>query len=123
MTDPEAASKETEQKPSPQASEEVEYPPLFDYLQTKEGHELASRIVALIEALQKATTEAGADQKKREIEFQHSTMRIWMYLQAAAITAIIITAAALAWHGKLDATVATLMATLFGYFLGRPNVR
>jgi hypothetical protein len=43
-----------------------------------------------------------------------------MKLQAGAITALLITAGVLAWHGKLDATVATLMATLFGYFLGRP---
>jgi len=43
-----------------------------------------------------------------------------MKLQAAAIVTIIVAAVALAWHGKLDATVATLMATLFGYFLGRP---
>jgi len=106
--------------PAKQEGEGSTYPPLFDYLQTKEGHELASRIVSLIEALQKATTEAGAEQKKREVEFQHSTMRLWMVLQAAAITVILIAAALLAWHGKLDATVATLMATLFGYFLGRP---
>ena len=113
-------SRESALNPPTQQAEETTYPPLFDYLQTNEGHELASRIVSLIEALQKATTEAGAEQKKREVEFHHSTMRLWMVLQAAAITSIIIAAATLAWHGKLDATVATLMATLFGYFLGRP---
>lgn len=47
-------------------------------------------------------------------------MRLWMKLQAGAISALLLAAAALAWYGKLDATVATLMATLFGYFLGRP---
>ena len=107
-------------KDQPNGGDEENYPPFLDYLQTKQGHELASRVVSLIEALQKATTEAGAEQKKREIEFQHNTTRLWMKLQAGAIVAIIISAVALAWHGKLDATVATLMATLFGYFLGRP---
>ena len=97
-----------------------EYPAFLEYLETKEGHELASRIVSIFEGIQKATIEAGVEQKKREVEFQHSTMRLWMKIQAGAITALLVTAGVLAWHGKLDATVATLMATLFGYFLGRP---
>jgi hypothetical protein len=97
-----------------------EYPAFLDYLESKEGHELASRIVSIFEGIQKATIEAGVEQRRREIEFQHSTTRLWMKLQAGAITALLIVAGVLAWHGKLDATVATLMATLFGYFLGRP---
>jgi hypothetical protein len=119
MAETELSKDVLEQKPVP-AEEVVEYPPFLDYLSTKEGHELASRVVALFEGIQKATIEAGADQKKREVEFQHNTTRLWMKLQAGAITAIIVAAVMLAWHGKLDATVATLMATLFGYFLGRP---
>jgi hypothetical protein len=96
------------------------YPPLFQFLQSPQGHELGGRILALVEGLQRATTEAGAEAKKRDVEFQHNTMRLWMKLQAGAITAIITVAGVLAWHGKLDATFATLLATLFGYFLGRP---
>jgi hypothetical protein len=96
------------------------YPPLLAFLQSPEGNQLGSRLLSLVEALQKSTTEAGAEAKKREIEFQHNTMRLWMKLQATAITIIITVAGVLAWHGKLDATFATLLATLFGYFLGRP---
>lgn len=110
-----------EPEPKPTQSEEgAEYPPFLDYLQTKEGHELAGRIVALFEGIQKATIEAGVKQKEREVEYQQKTMHLWMWLQAGAITVIIVTAGVLGWHGKLDATLATLMATLFGYFLGRP---
>jgi hypothetical protein len=114
------AENETQNAMTPIKDDEAEYPVFLDYLQTKEGHELASRVVSLFEGIQKATIEAGVDQKRREVEFQHSTTRLWMQLQAAAIVTIIVAAVALAWHGKLDATVATLMATLFGYFLGRP---
>ncbi len=99
---------------------EVTYPPLLEYLQSKEGHELASRIVSLLEAIQKATIETSAEQRKREVEFHHSTVRLWLKLQSGVIAIIIVSAVALAWHGKLDATVAALMGTLFGYFLGRP---
>jgi|SRR5579859_2970629 len=102
------------------AEDGPEYPAFLEYLESKEGHELASRVVSIFEGIQKATIEAGVEQRKREIEFQHSTTRLWMKLQAGAITVLLIVAGVLAWHGKLDATVATLMATLFGYFLGRP---
>jgi hypothetical protein len=104
----------------PESENDAQYPAFFEFLETKEGHELASRVIALFEGIQKATIEAGVEQKKREVEFHHSTMRLWLKIQAGAISVLFITAGVLAWHGNLDATVATLMATLFGYFLGRP---
>jgi hypothetical protein len=107
---------------TPKKAEVVEepYPPLFEYLESEKGHGLVSRIVSLFEALQRATLESAAEQKKQEMTFHHKTIRIWMILQSAVIAVIIVSAVALAWHGKLDATVAALMGTLFGYFLGRP---
>jgi hypothetical protein len=108
-----ASSSDTDQSGEP-------YPPFIDYLQTKEGHELASRIVSLFEAIQKATIESAAEQKRKEMEFHHKTLKLWMWLQSAVFIAVILSAVVLAWHGKLEATVASLMGTLFGYFLGRP---
>jgi hypothetical protein len=105
---------------SQQEQEAGQYPAFFEFLESKEGHELASRVVSIFEGIQKATIEAGVKQKEREVEFQQSTTRLWMKLQTTAITAILAVAGLLAWHGKLDATMATLLATLFGYFLGRP---
>jgi hypothetical protein len=63
---------EHNQQPS---KDEPEYPAFLDYLETPQGHELASRVVSLFEGIQKATIEAGVEQKRREVEFQHSTMR------------------------------------------------
>jgi hypothetical protein len=37
------------------------YPLLLDYLQSKEGHELASRIVAILEDVKKATIESATE--------------------------------------------------------------
>jgi len=99
---------------------EQPYPALLEYLESEKGHVLVSRIVSLFEALQRATLESAAEQKKQEMTFHHKTVRIWMILQSAVIAVIIVSAVALAWHGKLDATVAALMGTLFGFFLGRP---
>lgn len=106
---------------SAKAEEEgEEYPPLLDYLQSKEGHELASRIVGILEDVKKATIESTTERHKRDSEHTHKIQRIWLSLQAGVFALTIAVAALLAWHGKLDATVAALMGTLFGYFLGRP---
>ena len=111
-----------ELKPQEKKAEIVEepYPPLLEYLESEKGHGLVSRVVSLFEALQKATIESAAEQKRQEMTFHHKTVRIWMVLQSVVIAVIIVSAVGLAWHGKLDATVAALMGTLFGYFLGRP---
>ena len=112
--------KTPESSESQQEFEEVPYPPLLDYLQTKEGHELASRILSIIEDIKKATIESSAELHKRDSEYNHKIQRLWLCLQSAVFGTTIVVAALLAWHGKLDATVAALMGTLFGYFLGRP---
>lgn len=121
---PEGRERNPEKTPeaseSQQEFEEVPYPPLLDYLQTKEGHELASRILSIIEDIKKATIESSAELHKRDSEYNHKIQRLWLCLQSVVFGTTIVVAALLAWHGKLDATVAALMGTLFGYFLGRP---
>ena len=97
-------------------AEEPPYPPLLDYLQSKEGHELASRIVAILEDVKKATIESATETHKRNMGIQ----KLWLCLQSGVFALTILIAAVLAWHGKLDSTVSVLMGTLFGYFLGRP---
>ena len=46
-------------------TEETPYPPLLEYLQSKEGHELASRVVAILEDVKKATIESATETHKR----------------------------------------------------------
>lgn len=115
-------NQEDESKPenSEGEREDEEYPPLLDYLQSKEGHELASRIVAILEGIKKDTIESTSERHKRDSEHAHQIQRLWLCLQVGVFALTISVAALLAWHGKLDATVAALMGTLFGYFLGRP---
>ena len=97
-------------------TEETPYPPLLEYLQSKEGHELAGRVVAILEDVKKATIESATETHKRNAGIQ----RLWLCLQSGVFALTILIAAVLAWHGKLDSTVSVLMGTLFGYFLGRP---
>lgn len=109
-------------EPHDAGQEEAEepYPPLLEYLQSKEGHELASRIVAILEDVKKATIEAASETHRRDSEYQHRIHKLWLCLQSGVFVLTIGVAALLAWHGKLDSTVSVLMGTLFGYFLGRP---
>ena len=110
----------TEASESQDEVEEAPYPPFLDFLQSKEGHELASRIVSIIEDVKKATIDSSAELHRRDSDYNHKIQRLWLCLQSAVFGTTIVMAALLAWHGKLDATVAALMGTLFGYFLGRP---
>ena len=55
--------------------------------------------------------------KVRQLELQHSTWRLQMWLQYGVLTLAVVGIMFLAWNGKLDATVATLLATLLGYVL------
>lgn len=96
------------------------YPPFLEYLQSEQGHQLASRLLALVEDIKKATIESVTERHKRDSEFHHRIYKLWLCLQAAVFSVTVVVAAVLAWHGKFDATVAALMGTLFGYFLGRP---
>lgn len=113
-------------KKSPEVSEsqeEVEgqpWPPFLEYLQSTEGHELASRMLSIIEDIKKATLESSSELHKRDSEYNHRLQRLWLCLQSGVFAITIVVAAFLAWHGKLDPTLAALMGTLFGYFLGRP---
>jgi hypothetical protein len=110
------------QRQSPEPDEEaegVEYPPLLDYLQSKEGHELASRILAIFEDIKKATIDRAAEQHKLTVQSQH---KVTVEGQRLVFLVFIITigaAALLAWHGKLDATLAAFMGTVLGYLFGR----
>jgi hypothetical protein len=76
---------------------EPPYPPLLDYLQSKEGHELASRIVAILEDVKKATIESATETHKRNMGPQ----RLWLVLQSGVFAVTILIAALLAWHVKV----------------------
>ncbi len=97
--------------------EEGHYPPFLDYLQSKQGHETASRVLALFENIQTNTLKTSADQRASDLNFHHTTTRLWLKLQTGIVATIIMVAGILAWVGKLDATVAALMGTVVGYYL------
>ena len=55
--------------------------------------------------------------KVRQMELQHDSLRLQMWLQFGVLALTIIVITVLASMDKLNATVATLLATLLGYVL------
>lgn len=93
--------------------------PIIAYLSSPQGHEVVTRVLTMLENLKKATIDQTVDQQKRALEFQHGTWRFWMWAQIGLVVSAIGTAGLLAWHGRLDAGVGTLIGTLVGYVFGK----
>jgi hypothetical protein len=93
--------------------------PIIAYLASPQGHEVLTRVLTMLENIKKATIDTTVDQQKRALEFQHSTWRFWMWAQIVLVISALGTAGLLAWHGRLDAGVGTLIGTLIGYVFGK----
>jgi hypothetical protein len=92
---------------------EENYPALFEFLESKAGNELAKLVVSVIGEVKKLVEQRTSDQVRLNARFQRSRD----ILEAVVFFVTIAAAAFLAWHGKLDATVAAFLGTAFGYFL------
>jgi hypothetical protein len=88
--------------------EGVDLSPLIEYLKTDKGHELASRIVGIIEDIKKATLEKSS---------AHAIFEKWV--QAGVIVVVVVAASLLSYFGKFETSVGVLFGTLVGYIFGR----
>ena len=103
----------------PEQPEQIEWKNFFSYLQSPQGHELASRIVALIEEIKKATLDRSAEHSKLNVQLEHRDKRNLLILQSAVFGIAIIAASLLTYCDKFNSTIAILFGTLVGYFFGR----
>lgn len=99
--------------------ESDDWSPFIEYLKSPQGHELASRIVTIIEEVKKATLDRSAEQSKLNVEFTHRHRRNLLILQSTVLGVAILAASLLTYYDKFDSTVAILFGTLVGYFFGR----
>lgn len=81
---------------------------ILGYLQSPQGHELTSRLLAVIEDIKKSTLEKNAS---------HATFEKW--LQAIIIIVVVTASSTLAYLGKFDASTGVLFGTLVGYIFGK----
>lgn len=94
---------------TPEEPEQVsELQPVLDYLQSPQGHEIASRILSVVEDVKKATLEKTTS---------HAAFEKW--LQALIIVIVVGASAVLSYLGKFDTSLGVLFGTLVGYIFGK----
>lgn len=85
-----------------------EIDPLIAYLNGERGHELASRLIAVIESIKHSTIDKSA-----------SHAMVEKYVQVIVILAVVICTSLLVYVGKFEASVGVLFGTLVGYVFGK----
>lgn len=99
--------------PAPSAQAEAEreksdFAPLLDYLRSPQGHEMASRVVGVIEDVKKATVDKS---------FSHAKFNRW--IEAGVIAVVVLSVGGLSLFDKLNPTVGVLLGSVVGYFFGK----
>lgn len=91
-----------------QENDEIDIGPFLYYLESDKGHELASRLLAIIEDIKKATIQTSTSHAKFE-----------KWLQAGIVLVVVVAASTLTYVGKFDSTLGVLFGTLVGYLFGK----
>jgi hypothetical protein len=82
--------------------------PILDYLQSPQGHEIAARMLTVIEDVKKSTLEKTTG---------HAAFEKW--LQAGIIFIVVAASSILSFLGKFDTSLGVLFGTLVGYIFGK----
>ena len=85
--------------------------PLVEYLKTEKGHQLASKIISIIEDLKKMYLGKKAGQ---------GLIEKWQ--MAIAVTVIVTAVTVLTLFDKLDPAVGILFGTILGYLIGKKGL-
>ncbi len=88
--------------------DEIDLNPFFEYLRSERGHEIASRIVTVIE-----------DVKKASLDRNFAYAKVGTAASFIIVFAVIVASSTLAYLDKFDSTVALLFGTVVGYFFGK----
>lgn len=105
----------------PPEGEKAEESPFtfLEYLDSDRGHEIAKKVLELWKDLQQTTLGSKSEETKEQLRRQHEAWRLGVTMQTALGAIVIITAGLLAWHAKMDATIAGFLGVALGYVLGR----
>lgn len=89
-------------------AETTDLQPILNYLQSPQGHEIATRLLSVVEDVKKSTLEKTTS---------HAVFEKW--LQAGIIFVVVIAASSLSYLGKFDTSLGVLFGTLVGYIFGK----
>jgi ferric-dicitrate binding protein FerR (iron transport regulator) len=104
--------------PEEESAEESPFT-FLEYLDSDRGHEIAKKVLELWKDLQQTTLGSKSEETKEQLRRQHEAWRLGVTMQTALGAIVIITAGLLAWHSKMDATIAGFLGVALGYVLGR----
>ena len=88
--------------------EDLDFSPFLNYLESDKGHEIASRVLVIIEDLKKAGIQTATSHAKFE-----------KLVQVGIISVVVIAASYLTFYGKFDSTIGLLFGSLVGYLFGK----
>ena len=91
-------------------NEELDPSPFLEYLQTERGHELAARVVGIVEGIQQATLATNS---------KHVIFELWF--KVITVVLIVCAASFLTWVDKFTPTIGLLLGTLLGYVFGKKS--
>ncbi len=89
-------------------TDEPDFKPLFTYLQSQQGHEIATRLLSVVEDVKKSTLEKTTS---------HAAFEKW--LQAGIIFVVVVASSTLSYLGKFDTSLGVLFGTMVGYIFGK----
>src|SRR4051794_17184285 len=89
-------------------AEKTDLQPILNYLQSPQGHEIATRLLSVIEDIKKSTLIKTTS---------HAVFEKW--LQAGIIFIVVVAASSLSYLGKFDTSLGVLFGTLVGYIFGK----
>ena len=91
-------------------AEGYEPSPLLDYLETEKGHQIASRVLSILEGIQQATLATNS---------KHVIFELWF--KVITVVLVIIAASILTWFDRFNPTMGVLFGTLMGYVFGKKS--
>ena|SRR5215469_13159183 len=91
-----------------QKGDDIDLSPFFAYLQSPHGHEIASRVLQLVEGVKTMAMDKNIAQAK---------FNRWM--EAGVIIVVIVAVCVLSYVEKLNPTVGVVLGSVVGYFFGK----
>lgn len=101
-------NKEGELVPANKSDDEIDLQPFLGYLKSPQGHEIATRLLSVVEDIKKSTLEKTTS---------HAVFEKW--LQAGIIIVVILASSVLSYLGKFDTSLGVLFGTMVGYIFGK----
>jgi len=88
--------------------DDINFSPFFEYLKTENGHQIASKILTIIDDVKKAT-----------LSNTTGSIKLFAWHKIIIVALVVIAATILTMFDKFNPTVGVLFGTLIGYVFGK----